>query len=333
MSLRSIQRTRATALLVGLLTVVTIVGVVSVIRINGETAWELLFSDKRIDKLYNGIIRDTLLNPWFYSLLAGILLLERILPANRAQKLLSPGFITDFIYYFLDIVADVLVVAVWVAVTRWIYDHTLWFLTIDSIQQWPQWALIVLGYMVIDFNGWFTHWVRHKVPWFWYFHTVHHSQRQMNMFTDTRYHALEYVIAHTITFVPLFALGITSPNIIIIGLVKKWYRRFYHANIRMNLGPLRYILVTPQSHRIHHSKLREHRDMNFGVTFSIWDQLFGTQYCGWDEYPDTGVEDSHFPHEDSYRGAVSAVIQQFIYPFACIRKSLGMHGAREGSRP
>jgi len=197
----------------------------------------------------------------------------------------------------------------------------------------PQWALVVLGYLVIDFNGWFTHWVRHKVTWFWYFHTVHHSQRQMNMFTDMRYHVLEYVIAHAITFVPLFALGITSPNIVFIGLVKKWYRRFYHANIRMNLGPLRYVLVTPQSHRIHHSRLREHRDKNFGVTFSIWDQLFGTQYRGWDEYPETGIEDDDFPHEDSYRGAVGSIIQQFIYPFGRIRESLKSHVIRSNPQP
>jgi len=326
------QPSRVVVLLAGLLSTATILGIASVVDIGGESVMGLLFSGKHIGKLYNDIVRDTLLNPWFYLPVLCILLLERIWPAERTQRLFSPGFMTDFIYYILDIIAEVFVIAAWVMATRWFYDHALWFLTIDSIQQWPQWLLILLGYLLVDFNGWFTHWVRHKVPWFWYFHTVHHSQTQMNMFTDLRYHVLEYVVAHTITFIPLFALGISSPNIVVIGLLKKWYRRFYHANIRMNLGPLRYILVTPQSHRVHHSKSREHRDVNFGVTLSIWDQLFGTQYRGWDEYPPTGVEDGRFPREETFRGSIRAVIQQFLYPFRLIRQSLAQYVARVDSR-
>ena len=111
-------------------------------------------------------------------------------------------------------------------------------------------------------------------------------------------------------FIYLFALGIAAPN---------------H-------GPLRNILVTLQSHRVYHSKSREHCYMNFVVTLSIWDQLFGTQYRGWDEYPSTGVGNSRFPREETFRCSIRAVIQQFIYPFRPFRQSLAQYGARMDSR-
>jgi len=144
----------------------------------------------------------------------------------------------------------------------------------------------------------------------------------MNMFTDLRYHVLEYVIAHTVIFIPMFMLGVSHPNIVLLAFVAKWYRRFYHANIRTNLGWLRYVLVTPQSHRVHHSTAVEHRDLNFGVTFSIWDQMFGTQYRGWDEYPETGVDDETFPYETTFATLPVQFLTQAAYPFYAIARNI-----------
>ena len=134
MSFSRIQPSRAVVILAGFLSTATILGIASVVEIGGESVLGLLFSDKHLGKLYNDIVRDTLLNPWFYLPVLFILMLERIRPAERSQKLLSPGFMTDFIYYILDIIAEVFVLAAWVMATRWFYDHALWYLTIDSIQ-------------------------------------------------------------------------------------------------------------------------------------------------------------------------------------------------------
>jgi hypothetical protein len=89
----------------------------------------------------------------------------------------------------------------------------------------------------------------------------------------------------------------------------------YHGNLRTNLGVLRYLLVTPQSHRVHHSTELRHRDRNFGVLFSVWDQLFGTQYRGFDEYPETGVSDPTFPYRTAERGPVATIAAQHLHPF------------------
>jgi sterol desaturase/sphingolipid hydroxylase (fatty acid hydroxylase superfamily) len=81
-------------------------------------------------------------------------------------------------------------------------------------------------------------------------------------------------------------------------------------------------LVTPQSHRIHHSIEPEHQDKNFGSLFSIWDFMFGTQVTAWRDYPETGIADQAFPHETS--GDIASLllmpIRQMIYPLRQIVK-------------
>ncbi|NNE09772.1 MAG: sterol desaturase family protein, partial [Gemmatimonadetes bacterium] len=85
-------------------------------------------------------------------------------------------------------------------------------------------------------------------------------------------------------------------------------------------GPLRYVFVTPQSHRIHHSTREEHLDKNFGVIFSFWDRLFRTQVEDADTYPKTGILDETFPHENTARGfaLLTTPIVQHLYPFRAI---------------
>ena len=94
-------------------------------------------------------------------------------------------------------------------------------------------------------------------------------------------------------------------------------RGIYHSNLRTNYGWLRYVLVTPQSHRIHHSTLPEHHNMNYGVNLSIWDHLFGTQYRNYDDYPVTGLGDELFPHETSMHplALAESFTAQLLYPF------------------
>ncbi len=79
-------------------------------------------------------------------------------------------------------------------------------------------------------------------------------------------------------------------------------------------------MVTPQSHRVHHSLEPQHGDRNFGVIFTIWDRMFGTLYANYDEYPDTGVLDDRFPLEQGLKGLapVGAFAAQLWFPFRLI---------------
>lgn len=266
------------------------------------------------------LVVDTLTRPLFWILFGGILVLEKLFPARREQKVFSVSFAQDLVWFFFSTTVGVTLVGIYVAVLRGFYADHLTFLTVEPLRSLPAWARFAWGALFTDFLRWFHHWVRHAVPVFWHFHAVHHSQKELNLFTQFRYHVLEYIIAHTISTIPLLMFSLDMPVIIAWNVFHMWFTRFYHANIRMNLGPLRYVFVTPQSHRIHHSAREEHRDKNFGVLFSFWDRLFRTQVEDADTYPETGIHDRTFPHENTARGLalLTTPIVQHLYPFRAI---------------
>lgn len=275
-------------------------------------AWPAMSHEMR-----HGLIVLTFANPWFYIGTVVILLLEKLFPVRREQPLLSVSLAQDFVWLFLESLFSATVLVGFAALLRLLYRKYLGFLTIDAVTRLPEWGRIVVAVLAIDFLGWFHHWLRHKVRPFWYFHCVHHSQRHLNLFTDLRYHVVEYIIANAVKVVPLAMLQVKNPAILAYVLAHQWYTRFYHGNIRTNLGVLRYVLVTPQSHRVHHSPHRRHWDRNFGVIFSIWDWIFGTQYPKGDEFPRTGIPNRDFPHETSARplALLWTPIAQMIWPF------------------
>lgn len=257
-----------------------------------------------------------LAKPYIYIALALTLLLECLIPANPKQKVFSRSFFQDLVWFFYETVMDVLIIAIYIDVLRYVYYNYLPFLTIQSVGEWPYWLRFALGVLLKDFLYWLQHYVNHKVPWLWQIHAVHHSQKEINFFTDFRYHIIEYIIRYTILVIPFLIFAINTPTVIVFAIISSWYTRFYHGNIRTNLGPLRHILVTPQSHRVHHSKSPEHRDINFGSLFCIWDRLFKTQYHGYSEYPETGIDDAAFPHEQK-QGPLKTLLmplRQMLYP-------------------
>ena len=259
-------------------------------------------------------------NPILYVGLAVVLLLERLFPAKSDQPQFSVGLAQDAVFLAVVVGFETTALAAYASFLRVIYNEHLQMLTIESVQALPLAASLMLGILVSDFLGWFHHWVRHKVPLLWEFHTVHHSQRELNIFTDTRYHMLEYLFSKTIVAFPLMMFSVDYHGITLILVVHIWFTRLYHGNIRSNFGVLRYVFVTPQSHRVHHSIEERHWNKNFGVLLSIWDRMFGTQYDNCDEYPDTGVHDDHFPLERSIGGLnlLLTPVRQHIYPFRTV---------------
>ena len=182
---------------------------------------------------------------------------------------------------------------------------------------WPWWARVALTLLIVDFVGWLSHLVRHKVALIWDFHALHHSQANMNFFTEHRVHPLDSVFAQLTRFIPMMMVAPSLTYVVAIEWALLAYRRMYHSNIRTNLGILRYVFVTPQSHRIHHSNQPQHQDKNFGLILSIWDHVFGTQHRAYDEYPDTGVADSLFPveAEAGWLSMGKLLLAQIVYPF------------------
>lgn len=269
------------------------------------------------------------LSPWLYLLMAAVFLAEKAIPAVKRQPVFSVGMIQDFLGWFvLGGLVRVTMLGLFVSGLYGFCEHYLAGLRVEAVAHWPTPLVAVLAVMLGDLLNWFHHFIRHKVSVLWLFHTIHHSQKQMNMFTDLRVHLVEYVVTKPINIFPLFILGLDLQLAFWLTLVLESYTRIYHSNLKTNYGPLRYVLVTPQSHRIHHSADPRHADRNFAVLFSFWDRLFRTQWTNYDEYPSTGVQDADFPHEQTVGGLriVTNYLRQLLYPFAVI-------GARISGRP
>lgn len=263
------------------------------------------------------LLEDRVLAVSFWCSIVLTLVLQYLLPAKPTQKIFSVSFTQDLVWFFYEMMLNALILVFYVEYLTRFYQQYFSGLTISSLSQSPGWLRFLLSVLAVDFLYWAQHYFNHKVPFLWRFHALHHSQRELNFFTDFRYHVVEYVVRYTFVIVPFLILKLDPPVIVAYVIFSKCYSHFYHGNIRTNLGPLKYLLVTPQSHRVHHSLEAEHRDRNFGAIFSLWDFLLGTQYKTFTVYPETGIADAAFPHEQQVglRSLLLIPLTQLLYPF------------------
>ena len=157
-------------------------------------------------------------------------------------------------------------------------------------QIWPgvtdgAWASFVLYLVVFDFVNYWYHRTQHQFNWWWALHSVHHSQRQMSMWTDNRNHLLDDVIRDLLFVVLALAIGVAPGQFVALVAISQLSESFQHANVRIWFGPLgERLWVSPRFHRMHHGIGIGHETAgkgtlggyNFGVLLPWWDMLFGT---------------------------------------------------------
>lgn len=263
-----------------------------------------------------------LVSPSFLIVLGLTLGLQRLIPADPGQRNYGAGFVNDLIWFFYTAVGLAFINTLIITALAEFYQANLSFLTFTTIADWPAWARFILAVLLFDFMIWLVHLAEHKISWLWPFHAVHHEQRELNFFSDFRVHPISFVWMQSATAFAFFVFAMEVPEVVAFSIFRALYSKFYHGNIKTNLGPLRYVLVTPQSHRVHHSLAPEHRDKNFGSMFSIWDFLFGTQVKDFDIYPVTGSDDPSFPHEQLEVLPAMAVmpLRQMVHPFLLLMR-------------
>ena len=154
------------------------------------------------------------------------------------------------------------------------------------------WSGVVAGlitFVVLDLAVWFQHLVSHKVPLFWRIHRMHHADSEVDATTALRFHPIEILLSFLWKGLVIIALGGPVEAVLIFEIVLNGSAVFSHANVRLPLWldrPLRFLIVTPDMHRIHHSVLPHETDSNYGFYLSVWDRLFGTYV----EDPEQGQE-------------------------------------------
>ena len=145
--------------------------------------------------------------------------------------------------------------------------------------QLPKLADFILCVLLLDFVIYVQHIVFHKIPWLWRLHRMHHSDQDIDVTTGTRFHPIEIMISMWIKVAAVISLGISPIAVVVFEIVLNASAMFNHSNARLSLrfdSLMRKVIVTPDMHRVHHSKTPRETHSNFGFFLSIWDRCFNT---------------------------------------------------------
>ncbi len=141
-------------------------------------------------------------------------------------------------------------------------------------------GLAVIGSIVVmDFIIYLQHVMVHAVPLFWRLHRVHHADLDFDVTTGARFHTLEIILSMLIKFATIVVLGPPLVAVVIFEIVLNATAMFNHGNVRLPRKldrVLRWLVVTPDMHRVHHSVEDDETNSNFGFNLPWWDRLFGT---------------------------------------------------------
>jgi sterol desaturase/sphingolipid hydroxylase (fatty acid hydroxylase superfamily) len=163
----------------------------------------------------------------------------------------------------------------------------------------PPLASFLLYLVVLDFCDYWFHRAQHHFNWWWGLHSLHHSQMDMNLWSDNRNHLLDDLLRDIFMAVIALAIGVPPGQFILLVSLSRALQSLQHANVRIHFGRLgERLLVSPRYHRTHHAIGVGHESAgkgtlggcNFGVLLPVWDLLFRTARFD-KEFAATGVRD------------------------------------------
>jgi len=283
----------------------------------------MTFMDKYLDiiqnsysEYWNYLKNEVLLqNNWdnfFYGLIlisVIVWILEIAFPWRKNQALFRKDFWLDTFYMFFNFFLLNLIVLIALSNTAAeILNDVLGIIGLSisnfqvfDVDELPKGLGLLIFFLVSDFVQWNTHRLLHRVPFLWNFHKVHHSVKEMGFAAHLRYHWMEPVVYKSILYIPIAIIGgFDAQDVAIVYFFAIVIGHLNHANLGWDYGILKYIFNNPKMHIWHHAKeLPKHVrfGVNYGLTLSIWDYLFKTNYIPHNGRDiELGFEgDEHFP--------------------------------------
>jgi sterol desaturase/sphingolipid hydroxylase (fatty acid hydroxylase superfamily) len=143
----------------------------------------------------------------------------------------------------------------------------------------PAWVGVLASVVILDLAIYLQHVLFHAVPALWRLHRMHHADLEFDVTTGLRFHPIEILLSMAIKLTVVAALGAPAVSVLIFEVLLNATAMFNHSNVRIPLGldrVLRWLVVTPDMHRVHHSILARETNSNFGFNLPWWDRLFGT---------------------------------------------------------
>lgn len=202
--------------------------------------------------------------------------IEKLRPLRPEQPIFRREWQTDALHF----VANHLLVGFALLITTRTLEATLGWATAAPWQRWvadlPFALALLLAILAADLAQYWIHRAMHEVPALWKVHSVHHSVLSMDWLAGSRLHLIEILLVRTSVLAPLFFLGFAQPVLDAFVVIVGFQAVLNHANVDLHLGPLRYVIVTPNFHHWHHSRETEAIDKNYAAQLAFLDHLFGT---------------------------------------------------------
>jgi len=143
----------------------------------------------------------------------------------------------------------------------------------------PWWSTVVVSVVLLDLATYLQHVMFHAVPALWRLHRMHHADLDIDLTTGARFHPIEIILSMLIKFGVVAALGASAVGVLIFEVLLNATSMFNHGNVHIPVGLdrwVRWFVVTPDMHRVHHSILVGETNSNFGFNLPWWDRLLGT---------------------------------------------------------
>ena len=186
---------------------------------------------------------------------------------------------------------------------------------IFNLTEFPLWVEVTLAFILLDFAIYLQHIISHRVPLFWRFHKVHHTDRDLDASSAIRFHPIEILLSMLYKCGLVLLIGPAAIAVLIFEIVLNASAIFNHANLRLPLGLdkiLRTIIVTPDMHRVHHSVIEGETNSNFGFNFSLWDKLCRTYKA----QPQEGHENMTIGLSEHQNSSPAKLLWSLKLPFA-----------------
>lgn len=176
--------------------------------------------------------------------------------------------ISSFTSGITNSVKDVLNLTIVIVSYNFLFDQFHIFKTDNNIY------LYIIAFVGLDFAGYWSHRLEHRVNIFWNRHIIHHSSEEFNLACALRQNISSIFALFTILLLPCAIIGIPPKIIQVIAPLHLFAQFWYHTRLIGKMGWLEHVIVTPSSHRVHHAINDVYIDKNFGQIFIIWDKLY-----------------------------------------------------------
>jgi sterol desaturase/sphingolipid hydroxylase (fatty acid hydroxylase superfamily) len=214
---------------------------------------------------------------FFFGILILMAAWERLAPRRPPQTSKSMRWFSNLGIVFIDTIMLRLLVSFSAIGTAIFAEKAGWGL-LNNVALF-YWLKVIIGVVILDLAIYLQHAMFHGLPILWRLHMMHHSDLDFDVTTGVRFHPIEILLSMGIKMIVVSLAGISALSVLIFEVLLNATSLFNHGNVRLATSidrVLRFFVVTPEMHRVHHSVIIRETNSNFGFNLPWWDRLFGT---------------------------------------------------------